>query len=264
MDDGFRDLYDLGTMTMPFGKYAGRALIDLPEPYVVWMNRNSKISGRLGHLFGILYEVKLNGLESMVRQAAGQGVLDAVLTSCSERGQIMNHPQISFDEVAQFHGHQCPGLAMGYRMTLAAMQALRCGSAEDEDLVAIVENDACGVDALQFMSGCTFGKGNLIFRDWGKHVYTLIDRETGRAVRVAQLPGTGLNHSDRDSRMAWILLAPEKEFLSVTEVSVEIPRKAVIRESENCVRCGESVMVSRLVEVSGGKACIPCSMSHQA
>jgi len=73
----------------------------------------------------------------------------------------------SFAAVVRFHGHLCPGLAIGYRMTRAALAALGAGRAEDEDLVAVVENDACGVDAVQYLSGCTFGKGNLIFRDVG-------------------------------------------------------------------------------------------------
>ena len=42
------------------------------------------------------------------------------------------------------------------------------GRAADEEIVAVVETDMCGVDAIQFLTGCTFGKGNLIHRDWGK------------------------------------------------------------------------------------------------
>jgi formylmethanofuran dehydrogenase subunit E len=73
---------------------------------------------------------------------------------------------MTYDEIIQFHGHECPGLAMGYRMATAAMKKLDSIRAEDEEIVAIVENDACGVDALQCVTGCTFGKGNLIFRDY--------------------------------------------------------------------------------------------------
>jgi hypothetical protein len=55
---------------------------------------------------------------------------------------------MTYDDIVQFHGHECPGLAIGYRMATAAMEALESFRAEDEELVAIVENDACGVDAL--------------------------------------------------------------------------------------------------------------------
>ena len=65
---------------------------------------------------------------------------------------------MTYDEIVRFHGHECPGLAIGYRMATAAMETLDSFRAEDEELVAIVENDACGVDALQCVTGCTFGK----------------------------------------------------------------------------------------------------------
>ncbi|WP_053335868.1 DUF3820 family protein [Bacteriovorax sp. DB6_IX] len=52
---------------MPFGKYSGRALIDLPEHYVVWFYNKGLPKGELGELMGWLYEIKLNGLESLVR-----------------------------------------------------------------------------------------------------------------------------------------------------------------------------------------------------
>jgi len=48
---------------MPFGKYAGRLLIDLPEPYVVWFKQKGLPKGSLGEMLGLLYEIKVNGLE---------------------------------------------------------------------------------------------------------------------------------------------------------------------------------------------------------
>lgn len=60
------DLVKLTTMTMPFGKYQGRVLIDLPEPYVVWFHSQGFPNTELGKLLGLLYEVKLNGLEDLV------------------------------------------------------------------------------------------------------------------------------------------------------------------------------------------------------
>jgi uncharacterized protein (DUF3820 family) len=60
------DLVKLTTVTMPFGKYQGRVLIDLPEPYVVWFHSQGFPNTELGKLLGLLYEVKLNGLEDLV------------------------------------------------------------------------------------------------------------------------------------------------------------------------------------------------------
>ena len=53
----------LARTRMPFGKYKGRLLIDLPEPYVVWFSRKGFPGGKLGEMLRIIYEIKANGLE---------------------------------------------------------------------------------------------------------------------------------------------------------------------------------------------------------
>jgi len=58
-----QQLVELARMRMPFGKYAGRLLIDLPEPYVVWFSQNGFPRGKLGEMLSIVYEIKTNGLE---------------------------------------------------------------------------------------------------------------------------------------------------------------------------------------------------------
>ncbi len=58
-----QQLIELARMKMPFGKYAGRLLIDLPEPYVVWFSQKGFPRGKLGEMLRIVYEVKVNGLE---------------------------------------------------------------------------------------------------------------------------------------------------------------------------------------------------------
>lgn len=59
-------LKKIANMKMPFGKYSGRVLLDLPEPYVCWFQKKGFPKGELGELFHTLYEVKLNGLESLL------------------------------------------------------------------------------------------------------------------------------------------------------------------------------------------------------
>ena len=58
-----RRLLELAAMRMPFGKYAGQRLVDLPEPYVVWFARQGFPEGRLGEMLQTVYEIKVNGLE---------------------------------------------------------------------------------------------------------------------------------------------------------------------------------------------------------
>lgn len=168
---------------------------------------------------------------------------------------------MTFRDTVRFHGHQCPGLAIGYRMATAGIKWLEEQRALDEELVAITENDACGVDALQCVSGCTFGKGNLIFRDWGKQAYTLFSRRTGRGVRVLY-HGRGVPESarsDRKTHTDWILSAPLDSMISLTPVEMDEPEPARIMESGICGMCGERVMATRLADSTGKTLCIPCS-----
>jgi len=60
-------LIDLAGMRMPFGKYKNRILCDLPEPYLVWFHGKGFPPGRIGVLLSALYEIKLNGLEYLLK-----------------------------------------------------------------------------------------------------------------------------------------------------------------------------------------------------
>ena len=71
-------------------------------------------------------------------------------------------------KAAAFHGHVCGGLTIGYKAALYAIELLDLTFSEDEDVVCISENDACGVDAIQAILGCSVGKGNLLFHMRGK------------------------------------------------------------------------------------------------
>jgi hypothetical protein len=61
-------LKDLVTMEMPFGRYKGTVLCDLPEHYVVWFHSKGFPEGKLGMLLSTLYEIKLNGLEYLLKK----------------------------------------------------------------------------------------------------------------------------------------------------------------------------------------------------
>ena len=59
-------LYDLARMRMPFGRYSGRRLVDLPAPYLAWFQERGYPGGRLGELLETLLEIKANGLDSLL------------------------------------------------------------------------------------------------------------------------------------------------------------------------------------------------------
>ncbi len=184
-------------------------------------------------------------------------------------------------KAARFHGHICPGLATGIS---ASMMFLRGRMrSKDEEIVAVVENDACGVDAIQALLGCTFGKGNLIFRDHGKSVYTFFDRNTGKGLRYSF---RGMPSSDDDklamdlfskvrsgeasedevlrfqklwAQRAARVLSAGKSLFTITESREKIPEKARIFESFICPGCGEKTGFHRAVKIDGEMFCIQCS-----
>jgi formylmethanofuran dehydrogenase subunit E len=170
----------------------------------------------------------------------------------------------TYKDLIAFHGHSCPGLAIGYRMSKAALAFLSDSRAEDEEIVAIVENDACGVDALQCLCGCTFGKGNLLFKDFGKQVYTLYNRKSRKGVRVvfnSQSVPEDIR-KNRDVFIHWLLTAAEEDVVSLREVHIDEPEPARIMNSVVCELCGEAVMETRMRHINGKTACIPCAEKH--
>jgi len=171
----------------------------------------------------------------------------------------------TYHAIVSFHGHTCPGLAIGYRMARAALGALEVRKAMDEELVAIVENDACGVDALQCLTGCTFGKGNLIFKNYGKQAYTLFSRSSKRAVRVVfsppRLPAS--IRRDRSKYTAWLLAADQRRIITVQRVVLAEPSPARAMASVVCDLCQEAVMKTRTRAVQNRTLCIPCARQQR-
>ncbi len=67
MIDDSEFLLKLAKTKMPYGKYKDYKLLDLPEHYVVWLNKNALPKGELGNMIGTIYEIKLNGLEYLFK-----------------------------------------------------------------------------------------------------------------------------------------------------------------------------------------------------
>jgi len=190
---------------------------------------------------------------------------------------------ITFEDCIRFHGHSCPGLASGYRAATAAMEALGVTRPEDEDLVAICETDACGVDAIQVIAGTTAGKGNLVINDYGKHAFTFYNRKDGKAVRITfnrnEATETGdfaalrakvfsgkaseqeeeQFHKQMHKATEDVLHAPAEKILKIEKITMEAPKKARIFASVTCECCGESVADARTRKIDGKCVCIPCA-----
>ncbi|MGQ9507845.1 MAG: FmdE family protein [Thermodesulfobacteriota bacterium] len=199
-------------------------------------------------------------------------------------------PQEHIEKTIEFHGHWCPGLAIGIRVSEFVLREI--GKASDEDIVAVVETDSCAVDAIQFLTGCTFGKGNLIHKDFGKNAFTFYRRRDGKAIRLVARPTSfrGINSSmvikepldlidqlrkkiqrgdlTEEERKLWeeYRLARCKQimdgsFEELFEIKIPLdspPKKARIYQSLTCESCGESVMETRTRRFDNQILCIPC------
>ncbi len=198
---------------------------------------------------------------------------------------MLNRPD-DYQKAIDFHGHCCPGLTIGYLAAKAALAHLKVERAEDEELVAIVESDGCGIDAIQVLLGCTIGKGNLIYKDYGKQAYTIGNRKTGQAVRVVMtgdmVPLTPeqeairtavfSGHATPEQEAAWqklqsertarLLATPFEQVFKLQDVELKLPSEAKIFNSVICEYCGEKVMEARARLKNGKIACLTCTEEY--
>lgn len=181
-----------------------------------------------------------------------------------------------------FHGHMCPGLAIGIRAAEVALRDIG-PHAHDEEVVAVVETDMCGVDAIQSLTGCTFGKGNLIHLDYGKNAFTFYRRSDGKGIRLAtrleafaepdpewealreRLGDADLTPEQRKrfwelhaARSQQILDIPLDELFDLKEPEENIPSHARVMDSVTCEGCSEQVMETRTRRFEAKTLCIPC------
>ncbi|MFH1122908.1 MAG: FmdE family protein [Pseudomonadota bacterium] len=180
-----------------------------------------------------------------------------------------------------FHGHWCPGLAIGIRAAEWALKEM--GKAPDEEIVAVVETDMCAVDAIQYLTGCTFGKGNLIHKDYGKNAFTFYRRRDGKAARLVLRPtiygdtgplmrklhrkmeAEGLSEEEektwKETRGDISRRIMESDMAEVFEFKAPenpVPKKARILASLTCESCCEPVMETRTRRFNDQVLCIPC------
>lgn len=161
-----------------------------------------------------------------------------------------------WEKAKAFHGHACPGLAIGVRACEAAAEMMGLSPAFDEELVCVSENDACGVDAIQALMSCTLGKGNLVLNLTGKQAFTFINRADGRAMRFYLKASD--RELDREQRIEHILNAPLDQVFAWCEAAVAIPEKARRFPSIACELCGEAASEHKIRVQDGKMVCLDC------
>ena len=191
-----------------------------------------------------------------------------------------------FEIGVKFHGHKCPAMPMGLRAGLAALKALNAERARDKELFVISETGkghaaGCFLDGIMTATGCTYGKSNIEKRYYNKMAFTLIDQQSGRAVRVSLKPDffekalaspfvqqrkAGIPPQDiapevADPLIERILSIDESAFLNIGNVYERTINKGKgVFTAKRCAGCGELTFVDKLrVTVENQLVCIPCS-----
>lgn len=185
-------------------------------------------------------------------------------------------------ECIKFHGHFCPGIAIGIQASRLAMKLLKAQRPGDEELVCVAENDACGIDAVQFITGCTIGKGNLVLLDYGKQAFSFYNRKQKTGVRLifkkdrpaaddgmdqilqkirrdeATKKEKGIWKNAKEKRGMKILETSPEDLFIIRKIPYRPPAKAVVMHSIKCSSCGENVMASKTFNSDLGIVCEPC------
>ena len=145
------------------------------------------------------------------------------------------------NRAAAFHGHSCPGLAIGVRACCEARARLDLSFSADEELVCVVEHNACGVDAVQALLGCSLGKGNLVVRPTGKMAFPFFVRGGG----------------------APPLTAPFGELFCAAPPSFPCPERARRFSNVTCSVCGESAPEHKIRLQEGKFVCLDCFRPYE-
>ena len=171
----------------------------------------------------------------------------------------MNEREL-WEKCAAFHGHECGGLTIGYKAALYAIELLDLHFSDDEQVVCITENDACGVDAIQVILGCSVGKGNLLFHLRGKQAFSFYNRTTGRSVRLV-LKDRPQGMSRQESFAYYQSLAP-RDMFTVKETTITLPESARLFQSVKCECCGETTAENMIRLENGKKLCLDCYQAY--
>lgn len=196
----------------------------------------------------------------------------------------MDDRQVLLDAL-KFHGHKCWASVAGVRVGLAALRELEVKRSGGTQLFGIVEigedhGGMCFGDGIQYSTGCTFGKGNIRKNPLGKVAFTLIEKDTNRAVRIAFKPtlqkqiaasafmekraaGYPADEIPEEEQMEVVDMvwnAPEGDVLAIGKV-FDYPGKWIpeVMGFKTCDYCGELTALAYLRVVGEKHVCIPCS-----
>ena len=174
----------------------------------------------------------------------------------------MDIKKMLWETCAEFHGHECGGLTIGYKAALYVVELMKlqqeatgCVSA-DEELVCVAENESCSVDAIRVILGCTEDKGNLMFHLTNQQAFTVFNRKTRESIRIVlKARPEGIT---RENSFAYYQSKEPAELFDVTPVKMDLPERINLNESFTCSCCGETAGSNWIRFVDGKPLCLDC------
>ena len=154
-----------------------------------------------------------------------------------------------WEKCVAFHGHQCPGLAIGFKACEAAAEKMQIGVSSDEEIVCV-----------QAIFSCTMGKGNLLYRGTGKQAFTFFNRKTGEKLRLCLK--TRNNGMERSAWQEYLLNAPCDEIFTFSEPAFGLPESARIFTTVYCDKCGEGAAEHKMRLENGKPVCADCFSNY--
>lgn len=188
--------------------------------------------------------------------------------------------------VAHYHGHLCPELAIGYRAALIAQEELGISRENAPQFFILAENMSSAIESLQLITGCTIGNQNFFAYDLGKHVYYFGSyahvSEPGKALRLALINlAVDLSHKRElekriisgkagleerqeyqqaiDKAVEIILKIEPEALFAKTRISLQPPKTGGRLDYIRCSVCGEVTALEKCNPVEKGFICQVCS-----
>lgn len=168
--------------------------------------------------------------------------------------------RVLWDKCVEFHGHECGGLTIGYKAALYAIDLLGLTFSTDEQVVCICENDACGVDAIQVILGCSLGKGNLLFHMTGKQAFSFYNRTSKESARL--MLKRKPDSMTREESFAYYQSLEPKNMFDVMNTKITLPEPARIFDSYVCDCCDETAAANWIRLQGDKKVCIDCFIKY--
>lgn len=193
---------------------------------------------------------------------------------------------VDWSKAVAFHGHVCPGIAVGFRASTFVLELLGCsGKLIGDSHYAVIENDVCGVDGVQLITGCTLGNDSLIIENQGKFAFAWVEKNSGKGLRILlkaplwlSTEPLELHHkvklgtatpeekqrfiAFRTKRGQELMELSNEELFDVKEIVRKIPGKPRLHVFVTCSKCQEPLM-SPFAQTADNQIICPACLNQQ-